>query len=122
MGFLNRFKASYYRSISDKRKYPRVAISVKVTNLGSGTFTFLHASNISVGGMFLRAEDPMPKGTRLLLKFVLLDKDEIQVEARVVRIQMPGAGVEIPSGMGLEFTKVSPEAVRAISLFVDKKM
>ena len=119
---LNRIRSFYYSIVADKRKYPRVSIGVKVTNLQSGLFTYYLATNISVGGMFLKADEPLPRGTRLDLKFSMPEMDEILLEAEVVRIQKAGADSRIPSGMGVKFVNVPAESREAIESFVKMKL
>lgn len=122
---LKKLRAFFFRNISDQRKYPRVAITVKVTNLSSGNFTYFMASNVSVGGMFLRCDEPLSMGTPLKLQFSLPEtKDPILIEADVVRIQRsaPDAASSAPSGMGIKFTSISKKDQKAILEYVEKKL
>lgn len=119
MGLIRRLRVLYYKSISDKRKYPRVPISVKVTNLKSGSFAYYQATNISVGGMFLKSDKPHPPGARLNIKFSLPDLGEVDIAADVVRNQP--AGTPYPPGMGVKFRELPPGVLAAIEGFVKRK-
>jgi hypothetical protein len=94
---VRKFRAGFFRGMAEKRKYTRVPLSVKVTYLNSGSFSYYHASNISIGGMFIKANEPLPVGSPLALKD------------------------PYPSGMGLRFTEISKEARRAVEAFVNMK-
>ncbi len=120
-GVLNRFRIGYYTATSERRKYPRVPITVKVTNVTSGTFTYYQASNISIGGIFIKATEPLPKGTMVKLIFTLPGMDEIEIEGSIVRVQKLTSDQEFPSGMGVKFTKVEKKCQQAIDTFVNLK-
>jgi uncharacterized protein (TIGR02266 family) len=107
----------------NKRKSPRVPLSVKVTNLSSGNFSYYHAANISAGGMFLKAHEPKAMGTRLKLKFNLPNyNSDIITESVVVWTKSGGTDRSNPKGMGIEFVEISKESKNAILEFVNIKM
>jgi len=118
----NKLKVSYFKSSSDKRKYPRLAISIKVTNMESGSFTYYQATNISLGGMFLKSSEPLPLGTPLSLQFSLPSMSKINVSAKVVRIQQANTDDSFSSGMGVRFGKLPHNVSEAIDSFIKMKM
>ena len=121
--FLKGIKASFFQSFGDKRKYPRVGLSVKVTNLSSGSFAYFLATNISAGGLFLKSDEPLPVGTPIKLQLSLPDTEsQIVVEAEVVRVQTKPPDGSCPSGMGLKFTKLDNQGRKAIKSFVQKTL
>ena len=119
-------KVAFFRKFAEKRKYPRVPFSVKVTNHDSGNFSYYQATNISVGGMFLKADEPPSLGAVLELRFSLPTSDnrdqEIQVQAQVVRVQSPSPDGQFPSGMGVKFLSLPREAQKTIKAFIRRKM
>lgn len=116
-----KLRIGYYKAVSDARKYPRVALSVKVTNQQSGVFSYYQATNISLGGMYLKADEPLPSGTPLDLAFSLPEMKQINVRAIVARVHKAnGNGSPHPSGMGIKFTDLHGEARGAIDSFVRK--
>jgi uncharacterized protein (TIGR02266 family) len=121
---LTRIKVNFFRNVADKRKYPRVPLSVRVTNHDSGNFSYYQATNISIGGMFLKANEPLPIGARLDLEFSLpnLEDQAIKVQAEVVRLQKSDPSSTFPSGMGVKFLTPSRETTKAIKSFIGKKM
>jgi len=105
----------------DKRKAPRKPFQVKVFNLKSGFFTYFLSSDISAGGMFLQAEEPLPQGTLLEIQFTLPNSDQpLRVTAEVVRVVLPAPAPAPPSGMGLRFVKPTDDVRRQIQEFVEK--
>jgi uncharacterized protein (TIGR02266 family) len=107
----------------ESRKYPRVPLSVRVTTVKTGSFSFYHAHNISAGGMFLKSLEPPSKGTELHLRFSLFpDQEEIEVHGVVVWVQNPEPESSRVPGVGLQFTSVSPESRRTIERFVEMKL
>jgi len=115
-------KVRFMKSMSDRRKYPRVPISVKVTNRSNGGgFAYYQASNISSGGMYLKSEQPLPKGTKLELAFSLPGMKDASATALVVRTRKGGPDSPYPSGMGVKFTEMNGETKEAVNTFVNMK-
>ncbi|MFO8057898.1 MAG: TIGR02266 family protein [bacterium] len=112
----------FYKKTTEKRKYPRVPISVRVVNITSGNFSYYLATNISRGGMFLKSAEPLAEGTDLTLQFELPDQEKkIQLKARVLRNQKSAPGFPHPSGMGVKFTELEDQDKAAIQKFVERK-
>ena len=111
---LKKLRGMFYRRTGDRRKFPRVPLSVKVTNLATGVFQYYHCANISVGGMFLKANEPPALGTRLRIKFGMPER-EIEAEAEVVRHQEAEV---FPAGMGIKFVRLAEADRRAIAEYV----
>jgi type IV pilus assembly protein PilZ len=106
---------------SDRRRHLRKPLSLKVTNQKSGFFTYYISSDISVGGMFLRADEPLPVGTMLDLEFTLpRSAHTIRTSAGVVRIVAPSPELTYPSGMGIRFHDLKPEDRDEIEKFVNQ--
>jgi len=111
----------YYKRITDRRKYARVPITVKATNPQSGSFSYYQATNISEGGMFLKAQEPLLPGAELDLEFVLPGENSetrLMLKSQVVRTQNNMNGSPFPSGMGIRFVDPSEDCRKAIDWFV----
>ncbi len=118
--YFNRF---ILRKTRDRRRYLRKPLSLKVTNQQSGFFTYYVSIDISAGGMFLRAEEPLPVGTRLDLEFNLPGDDiAVRTAAEVVRIVAPSLDLERPSGMGIRFLDITKEQRKDIEKFVNQTL
>lgn len=82
------------------RRCPLVA-SAEVTELSSGTRLSVRTWEISVGGCYVDAMNPFPKGTAVSLRIVR-DQGVFETKAKV-------AYCDPASGMGLAFTDTTPD-------------
>ncbi len=98
--------------ILNKRMTPRIPIRMKVFYKQSDAgaeYSTSYTLNVSLGGMFLEAENPLPPGHKLDLELYLKESHApITCQARVAwtipsRSQNPSAP---PPGMGLAFIKL----------------
>ncbi len=114
-----RIKVAYYKHISDRRRYLRRPLRVKVTEKVSGLFEHFSSTNISAGGMFLKTERAHPINSLLELEFSLPGREGvISASARVVRTVPPGNRGGYDPGMGVEFTDIGAEDAESIREFV----
>ena len=117
---ITRIRKWIYPKISEKRRYPRKPINVKVTNKSSGFFSYFTSTNISIGGMFLKSEEPVPEGTQLSLEFTLPGSQEpLRVEAEVVRVAKRTKDKEITPGMGIQFKNLDKKQRQEIESFIN---
>ncbi|MCZ6690409.1 MAG: PilZ domain-containing protein [Planctomycetota bacterium] len=67
--------------------------------------------DLSEGGMFIGTEEPLPRGTevKILIQLATVN-DTIGVEGVVMWVRPPMPSPQFPPGMGVKFTRVSPEA------------
>jgi hypothetical protein len=82
------------------RRCPLVA-SAEVTELGSGAILSARTSELAVGGCYIDALNPFPKGTLVGLR-ILRDQGAFETKAKVVYC-------DPRFGMGLAFTEMTPE-------------
>jgi hypothetical protein len=82
------------------RRCPLVA-SAEVTELGSGTVLSARTSEIGLGGCYIDALNPFPKGTLVGLR-ILRDQGAFETKAKVVYC-------DPRFGMGLAFTEMAPD-------------
>lgn len=121
ISLLKKLKIAYFKTISDRRRYLRVPLRVKVTNKATEMFEYFLSTNISVGGMFLRTETPYVVETFVKLEFSLPGEAKpILADGRVARAVPPSPNSENPPGMGIQFMFLSPEDKEAIERFVKK--
>jgi hypothetical protein len=81
------------------RRCPLVA-SAEVTELGSGTVLSARTSELGLGGCYVDALNPFPKGTLVGLR-ILRDQGVFETKAKVVYC-------DPRFGMGLAFTEMAP--------------
>jgi Tfp pilus assembly protein PilZ len=112
--------------MQSRRTYTRVSFSdpVRVHLPSRDTIVSTIASNLSRGGIFLRFDEPFPKGQRLSLEFdtfqgpVKITKGEVAWTQ--VRDPAGTSGVSAVPGMGIRFLKLSERARNRIGHFVDE--
>lgn len=83
----------------DRRSQERIPINEEFAAVGS-----TWVSNLSLGGVFVHTDSPLPVGVAIDLRFSLLLDDPVVIEARakVVRHSRD------PQGMGVKFTSLEP--------------
>lgn len=77
----------------DKRENERVTINKEFESFDS--FIQEYVTNISRTGVFIRAQKPLPIGTKVNLHFTVImeDIETIEGEGEVVRLEKDGMGV-----------------------------
>ena len=90
---------------STRRQSDRVLINHEFQTIEE--FITEYVSDISRTGVFIRSDDPLPTGTKVDLKFTVIDEDFETIEGvgEVTRVVPPG-GSEAP-GMGVVFVELT---------------
>ena len=90
---------------SSRRQADRVAVNHEFQSIEE--FITEYVSDISRTGVFIRSDDPLPVGTKVDLKFTVIDVDFETIEGvgEVTRVVAPG-GAE-PPGMGVVFVELT---------------
>jgi uncharacterized protein (TIGR02266 family) len=90
---------------ADRRFMPRLRINREFDNLAAVDMEY--ASDVSSSGCFIRTERPLPVGTKVSLRFTLLEHDlaTVEGEGEVARVESSE-----PSGMGVRFIRLTDEA------------
>jgi type IV pilus assembly protein PilZ len=111
---------------TDRRRYPRVPLSLLIQYRFDTLEDFLseYSTDISMGGMFIRTEQPRDEGTLVYLQFYLRDGAKlIEGLGRVVRVNpVDFAGGEGIAGMGIEFVNFDEESMELISQIVERNL
>jgi type IV pilus assembly protein PilZ len=110
------------QSGSDRRRYPRVPLSLLIQYRFDTLEDFLaeYSMDISTGGMFIRTEEPREEGSLIYLQFYLRDGAKlIEGLGKVVRVNPPGQ-TERPAGMGVEFVNFDEESMKLIRQIVER--
>lgn len=97
---------------SERRRAERIRINAEFATMPSATYI----SDLSEYGVFVHTLSPAPLGGTLKLRFTVLLDDPVIIEGegRVVRQQRD------PSGMGIEFTDLTPEMILKINDVVSR--
>lgn len=88
---------------SDQRSSDRVTINKEFESFDA--FIQEYVTNISRTGVFIRAQSPLPVGTRVNLRFTVImdDIETIEGIGEVVRVEKDGQN----TGMGVVFRELS---------------
>ena len=107
---------------AEKRDYSRAPLVVKVEyQTSEGSRIEGLTGDLSGGGLFIETSTPLPQGTTLTVEFGLPDTptERLQATAQVAWARRDAERYLFPSGMGVQFTNISPEAKSKIIEFVD---
>ena len=100
--------------MADARKDKRTLLSLKIRYKSATLEDFIerYSSDISRGGVFIKAKKPLAVGTLLKFEFILQDQSTlIHGVGRVVwRREGAESDPANPSGMGIKFIKMDPES------------
>ncbi|HEY4221374.1 MAG TPA: PilZ domain-containing protein [Myxococcota bacterium] len=90
---------------SSRRQADRVVVNREFHSIEE--FISEYVSDISRTGVFIRSDDPLPVGTKVDLRFTVIDEDFETIEGigEVTRVVAPG-GTE-PPGMGVVFVELT---------------
>jgi len=105
-----------------ERGEERIPASLRVEVLApSGAYT-AYSKDISGHGLFLKTRRPYVPGTRLRLAIHLpRARQPVRLEAVVRRVVEPAAGSHMLAGVGLQFTRLTPEVERALAAYISTR-
>jgi uncharacterized protein (TIGR02266 family) len=111
--------------MADARKDKRTLLSLKIRYKSATLEDFIerYSNDISRGGVFIKAKNPLAVGTLLKFEFLLLDQSTlIHGVGRVVwRRDEHEADADNPAGMGIKFIKMAPESRAIVQRIVDER-
>ncbi len=111
---------------NERRLYPRVPLSLLIQYRFETLEDFLaeYSTNISIGGIFVRTDQPREVGSLIYLQFYLRDGAKlIEGLGRVVRVSEPGPEDESTAcGMGIEFVNFGEESMKLIQRIIDRNL
>ena len=92
-------------SKSSRRQADRVVVNHEFHSIEE--FITEYVSDISRTGVFIRSDDPLPVGTKVDLRFTVIDEDFETIEGvgEVTRVVAPGNAE--PPGMGVVFVELT---------------
>ncbi len=112
--------------MADARKDKRTLLSLKIRYKSATLEDFIerYSSDISRGGVFIKAKKPLPVGTLLKFEFMLQDESTlIHGVGRVVwRREEAEADAENPTGMGIKFIKMDAESRAIVQRISDDRV
>lgn len=92
-----------------RRQADRVQVNHEFASIDE--FITEYVSDISRTGIFIRSDDPLPIGTKVDLRFTVIDQDFETIEGvgEVTRVVAPGT--DEPPGMGVVFIELTSSSV-----------
>lgn len=102
-----------------ERSGPRAPVSRQVRVLRRNGVKPALLYTLSSAGAYLETSRPAPPGSEVTLELVLPESD-VTAEARVLYTNVPGnlRRHNLPMGMGVQFTRLSPEGLGAVETCV----
>lgn len=101
--------------VDPNRTTARVPLRIKVEYACLDDFLDDYTANLSLGGMFVRTDTPMPVDTTFRIRFRLPDRISlIEATATVKWVVEPDDRAGLASGMGVAFDGLSASDERAI--------
>jgi CheY-like chemotaxis protein len=97
----------------------RVLLQVTVEGTVSSISFFCRSVDISTAGMLLETEQNLAAGDSITCSFFLPQSAQIIASAEVIRIIKQSRGFA-PTLYGIRFTRIDPEARRAVEEFIEK--
>lgn len=94
----------------DRRKFPRVRLATQVQCESATLLAF--SRDVSVGGMFIETNQPLPAGSLLTARFNLDNENAVVAAKGVVTYQVK------KFGMGVQFLDLTPEHKQLIEEYV----
>ncbi len=101
----------------DRRTAARVPLDLWVEEEKGNELYFRRTGNVSIGGIYFEQTIPHALGTKVKLKFSLPGSGNV-IEAQGEIVNTPQ--VKDGLGMGLRFTDVAPDALKALEQFLDE--
>lgn len=105
--------------VPTRRRFPRLTTPVyyRPVNIFG---TDQQASNISLGGIRIYSNKPLKEKQLLEIELTLPDRKTVPALARVVWINALPPGSKALYDVGLEFTKLNPEAFQDLKSLLEK--
>ncbi|MGB5524911.1 MAG: TIGR02266 family protein, partial [Polyangiales bacterium] len=111
--------------MADARKDKRTLLSLKIRYKSATLQDFIerYSSDISRGGVFIKAKKPLAVGTLLKFEFMLQDESTlIHGVGRVVWRREPAdASPQDPAGMGIKFIKMDADSRAVVQKIADDR-
>ena len=97
---------------NERRKYTRQPVNDEFATIVGHMAEYVE--DVSIGGVFLRCDDPLPVGTHVQLRFSILG-DNVQTIEGVGEVVNQRSGDKI--GMGIRFVSLTPQSTEFLEKF-----
>lgn len=103
--------------MEENRKHARIPSRLRCWCEGENVTVYARVVNLSEGGLFLRTNTPLERGTRARLRLSATDVSEVAAAAMVVWTRSDDG--EGPPGMGLQFEALEESAKTRLRALID---
>ena len=104
---------------SKRRGADRVRVNREFDTIDE--FISEYVSDISQSGVFIRSDDPLPKGTKVELRFTVIDEDMETIEGIGEVTRVIAAGGDKPPGMGVVFTELTSTSKTLVARLLTRR-
>lgn len=109
--------------VEGKRKFPRIRVNLEVEYSIEDDSFKEHLVNMSMGGVFIKTDNPVYVDTILDLKFSLPGLDrKIEITGKVMWASLYHPDDPTPPGMGILFTNTGKEDKRILEEYISKHL
>ena len=95
--------------MTERRNNKRVPARFKINYVGDKDYLISHSMDLSVDGMFICTQDPLPAGETIRISFSIGNIDQVTIDAKVIWIN--SSGTEGEPGMGVHFIN-TPDLIK----------
>lgn len=106
----------------EKRTAQRAPVNLLIDYQTLDQFFHDYATNISLGGVFIRSSAPLPVGTRLKVSFSLPGLDSVVETTGVVARVEDARSQEGFSGMGISFEDLDAQSKKLVDYLVEQSL
>ncbi|SPD75188.1 Type IV pilus assembly PilZ [uncultured Desulfobacterium sp.] len=104
--------------MGERRWNKRVPARLKTSYVGDRDYLISYSKDLSVDGMFICTQDPLPVGESVSLTFSIGKIGQVTIDAKVIWVN--SADIQGESGMGVQFIDTPDLIKEEILKFVNK--
>jgi len=110
------------KATSELRKTPRVPVNILIQYQTPDQFFQDYIKNVSLGGLFIETESPLPVGTKLNIPFSLPEmKNPIITDGIVVHAMKVGKKAKpAAGGMGIRFSDLNNKCKQSLESYLQR--
>lgn len=106
-------------SVGKRRGAERVRVNREFDTIEE--FISEYVSDISQNGVFIRSDDPLPKGTKVDLRFTVIDEDMETIEGIGEVTRVVPVGADKMPGMGVVFLELTATSQRLVERLLTRR-
>jgi len=108
--------------VPSTRKHPRAMVNLMIDYQTLDQFFHDYATNISLGGVFIRSRNPLPVGTKLKVSFSLPGLTKMVETVGEVAHVLDERAREGFCGMGIRFSDLDPKSKKIVDSLVGEQI